>query len=607
MADFEVTSPQGQKFIVSAPEGASQEQILAYAQGQFQKGPKDYKALQTVENYNPTDEMSTLEKFNAGMGKAFYDIGQGAAQLVGFGESSSELEDRRALDAPLMKTGAGMAGNIAGNIAVLAPAAVIPGANTVAGAGTIGAITAALQPVGSAIDRMKNMGLGFFLGSGTQFVMQNPVRVYEGAKTLISAPFKAAKAAVEPLYPSGQEKIVSRALNRATGPNNTAAIRNLESAGELVPGSVPTAGESSGSAGIASLQRAAAAVTPEEYAARAATNNLARVTALEEMAGTGGQREFYDVARKQAANDLYKQAYQKGIDITRDPATGHFRSKAEIAGIKGEITKLLKRPAIQDAMNGARTLAANEGVNLSNPAGSVQGLDYVKRALDDQIASATPGSNQARVLTDLKNRLLTTLDRLSPDYAQARVTFAEMSKPINQMDIAQEIAEKSVNKLTGNVQPQAFARALQDRTAQTATGFNRATLQNTMTPEQLAMLENIKADLARSVAAQNLGRGAGSDTVQKLAMTNLMQQSGLPLGVIRTPGIGRVANWLYERADEEMAQKLAQSLLSPRETARLMKLTPTQLRAQEPSQLLRDRMSLLGRAVVPAGLLSYQE
>src|SRR5262249_37575430 len=40
MPDFEVTSPDGKKYRVTAPEGATQEQALQYAQSQFsQKEP----------------------------------------------------------------------------------------------------------------------------------------------------------------------------------------------------------------------------------------------------------------------------------------------------------------------------------------------------------------------------------------------------------------------------------------------------------------------------------------------------------------------------------------------------------------------------------------
>src|SRR5690606_32142009 len=40
MPNYIVTSPDGKKFRVTAPEGATQEQILAYAQSQFSQAPR---------------------------------------------------------------------------------------------------------------------------------------------------------------------------------------------------------------------------------------------------------------------------------------------------------------------------------------------------------------------------------------------------------------------------------------------------------------------------------------------------------------------------------------------------------------------------------------
>lgn len=41
MPDFEITSPDGKKFVVTAPEGASQDQVLEYARQQFAAQPKE--------------------------------------------------------------------------------------------------------------------------------------------------------------------------------------------------------------------------------------------------------------------------------------------------------------------------------------------------------------------------------------------------------------------------------------------------------------------------------------------------------------------------------------------------------------------------------------
>lgn len=527
-----------------------------------------------AQNFN--EGSGFLNNLAAGAGKSVADVGLGVRQIVG-AATQGEVDEVKKRDAALMGTGGGIVGNIAGNIGMtvapglgavgvgralgqqglqaagkfaLSSPATLGGAATQAG---MGAAQAGIQPVATGESRMGNAMLGGVGG---------------GIVPAAGMALKGANAAVEPLYEGGRQKILARALREASGDNTPSVIQNLRSAQSLVPGSSPTAAEVANSGGIAAMQRAAAAVDNEAYTTRAAQQNEARVGALQGLSGTGGEREFYGAARSQAADELYSKAYAKGVDIRRHPETGQFLPKAEISGVKGEITKLMQRPAIVDAMNEARRLAANEGVKLSDPAGSVKGLDYLKRALDDKI-SATQG-NEQRILVDLKHRLLTTIDRLSPDYAQARVTFRDMSKPINQMDIAQEISDKSINKLTGNIQPQAYARALSDDTAAKATGFNKATLANTLEPDQLRTLTNIKDDLARSVMARDLGRGPGSDTVQKLAMTNLMQQSGIPVGVLNAPGLGRIGNFAYRDADEKMKSALAKALLDPKATAALM-------------------------------------
>lgn len=117
---------------------------------------------------NFAKDMPFTDKFNAGIGKAFTDIGRGAGQMVGMGPSAAEVRETRQLDAPLMNTGAGLAGNVAGNIAALAPLAVLPGGATVAGAGAAGLTAGALQPAESTGQRFGNMAIGGGLGAGTQ-------------------------------------------------------------------------------------------------------------------------------------------------------------------------------------------------------------------------------------------------------------------------------------------------------------------------------------------------------------------------------------------------------------------------------------------------------
>lgn len=590
-----VRLPTGQIMELKVAEGTTPEQIKAFvtrrladsrSQAARQVAGDPITAAATA---GPTAEMSGLEKFNAGMGMGMTNIGRGLAQSVGMGPTQAETRETGARDAPLLDTGAGFAGNVAGNVAAFAPLAMVPGANTVGGAATIGALMGMAQPAGT-YERLGNMAVGGALGGGMQALSQNPVAVARTVKNVVKAPYTLAKALWNTATEKGRDRILGGTLNRVAGANAVNAQQNMRNARELVPDSYPTAGEASGSAGIASLQRAVAAGDPEAYAARLDANMAARVAALEDMAGTHGARQFAQANLSSTADDLYRQARQVGLDLSKmSPAR------------RGEITKLLRTPAIGEAMKRARVLAANEMENFANPAGSVRGLDYTARALGDMIDEAQ-GNNQRRILTNLRSRFLTTVDELSPEYAAARTTYSQMARPVTQMEVAQEIADKSIAPLSRQIRPESFAKQVSDKTVQRVTGMPRATLENTMTPEQLATLNNLTEDLRRYQFLMNAGRGPGSDTAQKIALSNLLAETGLPGGITKFPFVQSVSKWAFEGADDAMRQKLAETLLNPRESARLMSLNPQTAHVQlgEPSQQLRDRMALLARLLLPA-------
>ena len=529
--------------------------------------PTFLRRIDFSERVDATKDMNVFEKFMAGSGKAVSDLGLGIRQLVG-NASQQEVDEVKARDAALMETGAGFVGNIVGNVAtsvlpglgavglgklmaaplltaggkaLLAAPATLGGAATQA---TLGAAQAALQPVATGESRPGNTLVG---AAGGAFV---PV---------VSMGLKGTKAAIEPLYEKGRQQILARALREVTGDNADTVVQRLRGSRELVPGSAPTAAEVANSGGLAALQRTAAAVDPEAYATRAAQQNEARVAALQAIEGAPGARSAASALRESKAGAFYRQAMADGVD----PEMAKM--------LQPQINNLMERIP-SSVMDKARDLAKLNGEVLDK-SGSVQGLHYVKTAVDDLLSGASQtgiGKQTQRGLMQLKGDLLTVLDDLAPFYGKGRETFAALSRPINQMDVGAELAERSINKLTNQLQPQAYARTLTDDLAARATGFNKATLANTMEPGQIATLNAIKNDLARSVAARDLGRGAGSDTLQKLSMTNLMNRAGIPVGVLDAPGIGRLGNWLYSNTDDKMKAALAKALLNPAATADIM-------------------------------------
>jgi len=621
-----------------------------------QRAEADTQAWQAT--INPTDTMGPVGRFVAGMGKGTHDLLQGAGERLGeaidavagkpaptlsslvTGNAPPSLASRiglptaadvaasRQIDAPLMATTAGSAGNIAGKVAATIPAAFIPGANGLVGATLIGGAQGLLEPTTADESVTRNALVGAAGGAAGY-----------GAGKLVGAGVRAARAAAEPFFQAGQQRIVGRALNSAAGGQADQVRNALEAAaqpfvgpaqpglertvmGEIVPGSIPTVGQvaaGAGNAGVAALERAATATNPSvttQLGQQLAEQNAARANVLQQMAGAGGEREFAAANRAATADQLYGAARTAGIN----PGALTPEAQANIAAMQSRIP--------QDVLAQARSLAQIQGMPMTD-ATSVQGLHYVKMALDDAIASARASGNatRARALTGLQNDFLAGLDQLSPNYAAARQVFRDMSAPINQMDVAQSIADQSINPLTGTVQPVAFARALSDRTAARATGMQGATLENTLTDQQRNALQAVLEDLQRSRAAQDAGRGAGSDTAQKLAYTNLLTAAGgdNPLAqpgvvpavlraVMATPGVGsgiravgggaaRIADAAYGRQNVELSNELARLMLNPGDAAAAMNAAAAYDTPNALQVLLAPALQRLTSSAAPAAAL----
>lgn len=212
MATYEITSPTGETFEITAPDNASEQDVLSYAQSQFSQATPEPQ-----QSFNPTDDMSFIQKLLAGTGKSFVDTAEGVKQLGAYaGEKvglvspetvariQKEVDERALRDKPLMQTGAGIAGNIIGQAAQFsAPAGLLGKTATVAnlaktGAGGYGlaagggAAFGASQPVTSDQSRLKNIGLGAAGGVAGQALGQAIPKVANaiGARALNKATTK---------------------------------------------------------------------------------------------------------------------------------------------------------------------------------------------------------------------------------------------------------------------------------------------------------------------------------------------------------------------------------------------------------------------------------
>jgi hypothetical protein len=545
----------------------------------------DYDTERDRLNKELVGSMSTTDKLLAGAGKSFVDLGRSAkrlANMVGIGDyDEAAAKADEALDKPLMDTSAGAWGK----------GLTDAGLTFVPGLKGAQAITKGVQAGARMLPRAAGVfkgvapyagaaGSGAIIGAAT-----TPEDMSGGATTgalagtagevggrVLSSAYSGGKAALEPLWQSGRERILKRTLDRfATDPAKVrAAAANPV---EYVPGVTPTLAEATMDPGIAQLQRGAASASSDVASALAQARGqqfAGYKGVLDDLAGNDGRMEFFTAARGTTADDLYGQARAAGLNSSKQ--------------LDAQAANLMKKPVVQEAVAAARVKALNEGIDIGDPSGSVRGMQYIVRALDDKIGAA--GKDDQGVLMNIKDEILDYLEQASPKFMEARETFKQMSRPINQMNIAQQLRNTALPALTdfsegslARVNANSYANALRnaDATARKATGLKGAKMDSVMDPAQMAQINGIGQDMARYAGAQELARVPGSPTAQYLGAQNVVRQFLGPLGIPQSAAdsmIGRITTGLmgfpFKMTQSQTEQLLARALTDPKTAAKIM-------------------------------------
>jgi outer membrane murein-binding lipoprotein Lpp len=550
--------------------------------------------------------MGGIDKARAGFGKAVSDIGTGIGQMLGVVDQQ-DVDSAKRRDAPLMRTGAGMAGNIAGNVSMAIPTAFIPGAATLPGAAAVGAGMGMLQPVASDESRLANTAIGGFAGAGGVV-----------AGRALGAGYQGAKALAEPFTQGGRERIAGRMIQRfADDPSRIASATSTPT----ITGARPTIAEQTGDIGLARLQDSLRAADPQfnnAIAGRLAENNAARVNALRGLTGEDGARDAAISARESVARQRYGDAFANNVAVTPS------QLKAQVNLLKSDrIAKLLEAPAIKEAVQAARTNAANAGRSMDNPAGSIEGMHQVKLALDDMIKDPATAAQAARVsgLRTARDKLVGVIETLSPEYRGARQSYAAMSKPVNAFDIGEEVfkrATSNTSDLAGNprMQANALLGMLKDEPAliRRATGRSGNNLSDIMEPDQLAMLRAVAGETGRAAAVASAGNGPGSATAQRMASQNVLRQiigpTGLPESwaenALANTIVGKPLNLIYGGiAEPRIQQELAKAILDPSQAAAVLQAARQQGVILPPTTM-RRLLEQAGRSAAPAASIPGQ-
>jgi hypothetical protein len=531
VAKYRITGPDGGTYEVTAPDNASEADVLAYAQKNYQAKPK----LEPLKA-DPTQGMSGVDKFRAGVGKAFADVGRGAGQLVGL-VSRDDVAEARKLDAPLMDTGAGVAGNLAGNVALLAPTAMIPGANTVTGAGVIGAGAGLLQPSTSTTETVTNVlagGAGGMAGQAVANKVPNLLR----------------------------SRVANAQAGQAANAQKFAAAQAGAKEGYVIP---PADLEPGG------LSEAVSAFSGKIKTAQVASQRNQQVTdrlarqAIGLKAGDQLDDNALQAVRNQAAQQGYAPIRQAGtvqadqafisaldgIAATQQGASKSFPGLADNGVV--EMVAKLKQPSFDagDAIDATRVLR--------------EAADKAYRQGDKTLGKAN--KQAADALEDMLERHLTAAG--NPDALKA---FREARTLIAKTYTVQ----KGLNTQTGNVAADKLAKELAKgkpltgdlRTiAETAQAFPKATQSLKEAPKALSPLDMVVA-----------GGGAASGNPLMMAwLGRPLARNALLSGPAQARALQQAAPVPFTQATQRaLENRLAQVLARPVGITGGLQLAPTE-------------------------------
>jgi hypothetical protein len=511
----------------------------------------DFSKMVEYKATDPTEGMSGVDKFRAGVGKAFADVGTGAQQLYAgaadlvaprqqnvsslvtgqkvpsrVDEMRAQVAEDRRVDAPLMDTGAGIAGNLAGNVAMLAPTALVPGASTVPGAAIIGGVAGLMQPSTSTKETLVNTGLGAGGGAAGQYVANKVPALLQGRVANAQATqagnaqkFQAAQAAAKEGYvipPADLEPgAISEAVSGLSGKIKTAQVASQRN--------------------------------------QPVTDTLAR-KAIGLKAGDQLDDTVLQNIRNQAAAQGYApvkssgmvqadQTYFKALQNIGQTQQGAAKSFPGIAdnGVM-ELTAKLSQPIFDasDAVDATRVLRA--------------AADKAYRAGDKTLGKAN--KQAADALEDMLERHLTAAG--NPDalksFRDARTLIAKTYS-----------VQKGLNAQTGNVSAQSLAKELAKgkplsnelRTiAETGQAFPKATQSLKEAPKQLSPLDF-------AVAATS-GAATGNPLAAVMLGARPLARNALLSGPVQARAMQQGAPVPFTQATQRVLEnRLAQMLLGP--------------------------------------------
>ena len=440
-----------------------------------------------------------------------------------------------------------------------------------------------------------------------------------GIPAFVAPLAKGAYNLVSPHLTGGDEVSAVKAMSAAAGDRLT-DIKNA--LGSRLPRHL-TASEAAsrvGRAEFSALGEAGRKINPSSYddiaqGAAQANKGLIRKHI------TGSEHDLKDALahRESVSKQQYGEAFE-----------------GEPIPIDSELRKLLARPSMKNATEGASKLAREKSERLTvgepipaggvreklfTPSGKVLGsrgpkreeaiipakipvesLHYIKKGLDDVLSKKTGedglAPNVRRAVTDTKKDYLAWLHGKSDPYRVAAESHVENSLPINRMNYGQHLAQKlrTPDEIGENANAYLKARQNQSDTIESALGgpwYKRES--EFLNPTQIGALDTVSDRLMRQAADKDLA-GKGSSALKGIVSESLDNTGHIP-NLLSRPLV--LAHYGLDRlrgiAGEKALKVISRAMKTPEEALRLLESNSPQM--QEIKKALMERLLTRSSAI----------
>lgn len=455
------------------------------------------------------------------------------------------------------------------NIARMAPYAKIIGGTVKQGVGAL----------------LKNLGVGAAAGGTVGALTDDDPAAGGGRGAVIGALANqalppAARAAVgtgrwlkELVMPSP-----AKLAYQAAGDEAPAVINAMMSTQAQTPGSRLNAAQAAADARspeFSALQRIVDAKNPKPSDTLTVAQRTARKDAIQSVGGTKADLASAEGVRAAVGKKNYPASF--GIPIRSDKT----------------LVKMSQNPFFQKALPEARDLAKANGVKLDadgnpSPEGLTEFLHYVKLTLDKHLGRTMDtalGATEKHAVGTLQDDLVKWIGSKNKAYETARAAHEAASKPINRMELGQELEASLIGPL-GQERPGPFAGAVRKAGEDVdVTGRPRI---NVLEPGQRKVVESMISDLGRERTWKELASQGRASALERIGAPQIPPGGGFSFALSTAKNwFNRATGGLTEGGLKQLAVLMNDD---PRKLAILMRqFTPAQ-RAQV--QLAIERRAL---------------